>query len=274
MGDRGPARWERSVDEAWRDFRRQLADHVATLQDGEILRLVLQTGADDEELEETRPYVQLIGWAGGERVRAEASSHHHLDRRHRLDARAEAALVDAGWSAPTSVPGDDPGDGSSNWWTDAELRDADLVAARATAALRDGFGCPHPAFVRSDGRLVLTGAAAPAAVAEPSAAERADGAYGDEPALCHPQGPAELRDVVVAALARGGRGRVEIDEDGDVPLVVGSSVLYVQPLDDEPTVRLWARLVTGVEDPERAADEVAIMNRDLVFGAVVLSESG
>lgn len=106
------------------------------------------------------------------------------------------------------------------------------------------------------------------------AVERASAVDGDEPELCRPQDPEELREQVVAALRHGGRRSVETDEDGDVPLLAGGSVLYVQPLDDEPTVRLWARLVTGVDDLERAADEVAIMNRDLVFGAVVLTDSG
>lgn len=274
MGDRRPARWERSVDEAWREFRRQLADHLAMLEDGEVLELEVQVGTYDEDLDGALPHVQFIGWGEGQYVHSEVSGDHHLDERYRLDLRAEQVLADAGWSAPALEPDGDADAGASGWWADNDLREADLVACRATVALRDAFGCPHPSFVRVDGRLELTGAAAGGG-SEPSAAER--GAAADEeddagPLL--PQDADELREMVVAALSTFVGGDVETDEDGDVPLPVGRSVLYVQPVDHEPTVRLWARLVTGVDDLDRAADEVAMMNRDLVFGTVVLTDSG
>lgn len=272
MGHRRRPLGERRLDRAWREFRRQLADYVATIEDHEILQLLVQVGTEEEERHGAAPYVQLVGWGGGELVRAEACSNHYLDDRYLLDAHAEQALAEAGWSAPTFAPDGDPDGGSANWWTDHELRHADLVAHRATVALRDAFGCPHPSFVRVEGRLVLTGAAA--AAGEASAEARAEAVDDAEEPLRHPRGVHELRQMVVEALERMVQHPVELDDDGDVPLPTGRSLLYVQALEDEPTVRLWARLVTDVDDRLRAADEVAMTNRDLLFGAVVLTDSG
>ena len=56
-------------------------------------------------------------------------------------------------------------------------------------------------------------------------------------------------------------GPLHHDGDGDVPIVVGRSVLYVRVLADRPAVELFAELVIGVEDLDRAAQEVAILNR-------------
>ena len=46
-----------------------------------------------------------------------------------------------------------------------------------------------------------------------------------------------------------------------MPIVAGRSVLYVRVLGDRPAVELFAELVVGVQDLDRAAQEMAILNR-------------
>jgi hypothetical protein len=50
------------------------------------------------------------------------------------------------------------------------------------------------------------------------------------------------------------------DRDGDVRVVTGKSVIFVQVVDDRPAVDLYAEVVSDVRDLERAAEEVAILN--------------
>ncbi|NYG54966.1 T3SS (YopN, CesT) and YbjN peptide-binding chaperone 1 [Nocardioides perillae] len=274
MGDARQASWGRAVDAAWLAFRQQLADHLAEFEDGAKLVIELEMGVDHDDLDGSLPYVQFVGWDDGRQVRAEVSSQHYLDPRYAVGPHGAQVLRSVGWEPPTHAPDEQPDDGSSNWWADHELREADLAACRATVALRDVFGAPHPSFLRTDARLQLTGAAGGGG-AEATADERGAGEGDDEePPVRFPHGVDELRGMVVEALGRVVDHPVQLDDDGDVPLVAGRSMLFVQALPDEPTLQLWSPLVSGVDDPDRAADEVALLNRDVLFGAFVLTDTG
>ncbi|HET6561558.1 MAG TPA: hypothetical protein VFG72_06760 [Marmoricola sp.] len=75
-------------------------------------------------------------------------------------------------------------------------------------------------------------------------------------------GEERLRDLVARALTAFFGHEPSRDEDGDFALVHGSAVLFVRVLTDVPVVQLFSCVMHRVEDRQRAAREVAALNRD------------
>ena len=251
------------VEGAWTRFRARLADEIAALEDDDCLFLELQVGIDDGEFPGAAPYVQFQGW-GGDLVRAEVVGNAYLDERFRLSADDEERLVEMGWSAPTYGIDDEPDSGSVNFHTDREVREADLLAVMSVRALREVFGCAHPVFLDADG-LEHDPVAEPPPVAAPAVPAAAvptpEPATVDEEIATFPESREQLQRLVDRALAAMLQEPVRHDKDGDVPIVTGKSVLFVQVVDDRPAVDLYAEVVCRIGDLERAAQEVAILNR-------------
>ena len=244
------------IERAWTAFRTRLADRLAELEDDDLLHLEVQVGVDEDELEGAAPYLQLVGW-GGDLIRAEAVGNAFLDERFLLGDAAQERLTGWGWLAPTHGP-DDQGDaGSPHFHVDVERRDADRLAVMVVGALRDAYGCAHPAFLEADGLEVAPQQAPP--VSAPASAPASE--EPEEPPAVLPEDQDELSELVDRTLDGLFDGPLHHDGDGDVPIVVGRSVLYVRVLTDRPAVELFAELVVGVEDVGRAAQEVAILNR-------------
>jgi hypothetical protein len=265
MGDeRGTTPYEKQSDEAWAGFRRQLADHCAGMSDDDLLHIEIEQAVAEDELYGATPYLQLLGWGQGA-IRAEVCSNAFLDDRFRLSVPQEAQLAELGWNAPTHGRDDEPDHGSPHWWDDVELRDADRLAVMCVGALRDVFGCRHPAFLVVDG-FEPTGFTAPESGED-------DGPEPEmEAAIAYPRDRDELRELVDAALARAFDEPVKHDQDGDVPIVIGDSVLFVLVADDEPIIELFAELVHDVQDLAAANREVAVLNRDLMFGTCIVRD--
>jgi hypothetical protein len=217
------------------------------MDDDEILVIDADVSVDDDG-PGCAPYVQYCAW-GDEAVRAEVSSNVYLAGDVMLDHAGEAALARLGWRAPTHAGDEDAGSGSANFHLDAGRREGDRVAAMAVAALRDVFGVPHPAFLDW-----------PQTEEEPQSAATPDGS--DEPLAVMPESADHLRELVVSALTPPGGPAVEVDEDGDIPLPMGSALLFVRAVDSAPVVEMFAFVVRGIRHTDRAAFEVAVLNRD------------
>ncbi len=259
---------DRRAGQAWRELRGQLADHLAGMGPDDHVVIEVDLG-DDEDALGASPYVQFAGFGEEPWIRAEAVSDHYLDERWLLGEPGDALLRDLGWSPPTHAPGDDPDLGSANWFLDRERGRADEVADLAVRALRDVYGCAHPAFLEVEGAFAPTGIAAPAApVRAHETAETAS--YAErvvpEDRVEHPGGHQELVALVAETLAAMCDGAVEPDDDGDFPLRFGRSVLFVRVWESEPTVELYAELVDGVQDTAAARREANAFNRDVVLG--------
>ncbi len=138
---------------------------------------------------------------------------------------------------------------------DLPQSEADRLAVMAVRALRDVFGVPHPALLTGD---VADEATVPE---EPAAVERTD-----EPVAAHPHGGhEELVALVDRALTPYFGHAPRHDDDGDIPVDLGSTVLFVRVHESVPVVELFACLATDVQDLERAAFEVNVLNRDVRF---------
>ena len=241
------------IDAAWQRFRGRLADALAAMGDGDVLILEVETGLPEDELEGAAPYVQFLCWDDGAALRGEVASNRYLDHRRSLAVDDIDRLVERGWAPPS---GDD-----ANFFVFGELREADRLADLAVRALRDAYGVPHPAFLSADGLetdlesgVNIPG---PRPGMEPSV---------DEPLAVMPDSDQQLRTLVDAALRPLLGDTVRHDDDGDVPILEGGSVLYVHVDDERPEIRLFAILVRDIAHPERLPVELDILNRRHRFG--------
>jgi len=255
MGEFAGFDLDRSTERAWSSFQARLADRVADLSDDEIV--VVEVGSVVEEhAEGAAPYVQFCAW-GDTQVRCEVSSNVYLDPRVRVDRAGADAIVELGWQAPTAGRDEDAGEGSSNFFVDAERAEGDRLAVMTTRVLRDVFGVAHPAFLVADDLAPV-----PSPVPqEPSV----------EAAATFPRDREHLQELVDAALTPFFGHAPRHDEDDDIPVVSGSAMVFVRVLEEAPIVQLFCPLVCEVGDRERAAFEVSVLNRDQRFLKFVLS---
>ena len=239
---------EAVAEEAWRGFRQRLADRLAGSEEDDVLLVEVETGVDEDDLLRAAPYVQFVGWGSG-MLRAEVVSNHYLDERFELTADDERVLTDMGWSEPVCDEDGDPVPGEANFHLDAPLREADRVAVLAVRALREVFGCPHPVFLAADG---LERDEAPPSVEPP---------VEDEAELTWPDDRTHLQSLVDAAVAvLFEDDEAHHDEDGDIPIKCGQSMVFVRVLSDEPTVQVFAEIVVDVRDRAKALVEAARLN--------------
>ena len=89
---------ERSAAEAWRRFQSRLADHLAGMEEDDLL-LVEAESTLTEDAAGAAPYIQVCGW-GDQMLRGEVVSNNYLADSCRLDEQAETALVELGFSRP------------------------------------------------------------------------------------------------------------------------------------------------------------------------------
>jgi hypothetical protein len=242
---------DRAVAQAWVRFQAGLADRLAEMAEDDVLVVEAMVGEDEAG---AAPYVQFCAWGGG-MLRGEVASNHVLVEARELDERGERALGEIGYAAPTYGPDDEPDDGSLNFHVDLPQGEADRLAVMSVRALRDVFGVPHPALLTGD---LADEATTPE---EPAAAERTD-----EPVAAYPHGGhEELTALVDWALTPYFGHEPVHDDDGDIPVEVGGTVLFVRVHESVPVVELFACLATDVQDLERAAFEVNVLNRDVRF---------
>lgn len=240
--------------QAWSRFQARLADHLAEMGDDDVL--VVDVLVADENVEGATPYAQFAGFAEGTMLRGEVSSNAYLVAEHRLDAGGEAALVGIGFQEPTVAAGEQEGRGSANFFADVPVGEADRLAVMTVQALRDVFGVAHPAFLAAAG--LEEDPEVPPPPSEPALEL-------DEPASVMPDSAEHLRELVDRALTPLFGASPEHDDDGDIPVPWGSSLVYVRVDDDAPVVELFSCVADGVTDLQRAAFEVNVLNRDARF---------
>ena len=235
--------FEGAVDAAWAGFRGRLADRLAELGEDEILRVEVETGVDEDELEGAAPYLQFAG--DGEMVLAEAVSNFYLDERFRLDEEIAGTWFLCGlW--------EDPDDEVANYYQWFEPREADRVAATCVQVLREVYGVAHPAFLDAEG-LESDGSSPAVTTIEVETVDE------DEPIALFPGDREALQEAVDAAM-RVMFPDLQHDPDGDIPVVSGQSVLFVRVLEDRPAVEVFAEIVCEPKDEQRLAQEVALLN--------------
>jgi hypothetical protein len=240
---------DRSTARAWSHFQARLADHLCEMGEDDIV--VVDTEVAGRDLAGAAPYVQFA--CEGSTLRGEVSSNAYLAEAYELDDDV-GVLTALGWQSPTVGPSRPVGEGSANFFVDLPRSEADRLAVMAVKVLREVFGVAHPAFLAANGLGQDPEADVPAPE-EPS----------PEPLAVMPESAEHLRDLVDAALTPLFESPPERDSDGDVPVPWGSSLVFVRVDEETPVVELFSVVVDAVADLDRAAFEVAVLNRDLRF---------
>ncbi len=244
-GATGTGRAVTQLTGSWRELRRRLGDRLAELGDGEVVSLGLEVVDTDTG---QRPGVRLTGWGAG-MVRAEVVA------AAGADAAVRRGLLDLGWLDPAAEPGEEP-DAAVLGVLDRPRARADELAALAVLALTEVLGCPDPAFLVTD--LDLRGLRSQGGQ-EPTRTSPA-------PLATMPEGVEHLQEMVDEVLLELSEGEeLERDEDGDVPVRVGLSTVFVRVLDDVPVVRLFGWLAVDLPDHAAALREVALLAARMPF---------
>lgn len=243
-----------TVNDAWAEFARRLADYIAAMSEQDLL--VLEPGFDDlDESEGSLPCVQFLVW-DTDLVRCEVPSNPFLHPQRSLSDEDQTHLVDLGWSPPTRSAEDESDNGSPAFFVDKRQSWADQLAAMTVAVMRDIWGLAHPSFLRSDvsgneGALPFH-----PGVPAPPLVPRLDAA-----AAVTPTDADHLRELIARSLIAMLGVPPERDPDGDIPVRVGDAIMFVGPLGDTLDVQLFAPLVRDISDRTRAAELTADLNR-------------
>jgi len=237
---------------AWRCFRRELADRIANIEPGDVLRVAVEAAVDEPE-SGCAPYIQFCRGAG-DSVLGEVSGNRYLHAAHRLDKDARRRLAEIGWSRPK------PKHGLFNFGAEVDQSHADQLAVMAVTALQEVFAVMHPAFLVGDVQIGEDPDLPHANTVEPP----------DEPLAITSAGRKHLDQLVDQALLPMLGQVPDRDDDGDIPVVTGTAVVFVRTGPHVPVITLWAEVAVEIGDLDRAKFEVAVLNREQPFAKFVL----
>ncbi|NLD76012.1 MAG: hypothetical protein GX643_05030, partial [Acidimicrobiales bacterium] len=224
------------VERAWEQFTEALGGALA--QFGPESILIIDTAADDDA---ATPFVQFAGLDDDRGVRMEVSDDKFLDPAHHLGDDGHEQLRALGFTAPH-------GDEHPNPYLDREGEGIGELATIAARVLREVIGVAHPSQLQSGGP------GSPDAELDPSLL-----------VAVQAQGADHLRQLVDEALTPLFDGPPPHDADGDIPVVAGSSLVFVRVRPNQPVIELFSILVQNVANPQQAAIETTILNRDADF---------
>lgn len=256
------------ANEAWADFEARLSGALGAMEHATYL--VVSLAGDPRA--GASAYVQFAqgGLLG---FRAEAAGNHWLPAGHGLDSAQEVRLADLGWQRPGQAA-----DGR-NWVQEWEepVPFAE-VAAIAVRTLRDVYGASSPDELRyRSGAFPAHHGPAP----EPSLGIPPDRPVPEHPAAAvipgqtHPSpAPDEAAAALEHALAEFIAGAdLVADQDGDLPIRVGSALMFVRPIAGvPPLIQVFSPLVSGVELTPALLDALNDINRKVLFGRVFWTE--
>ncbi|CAM2813236.1 YbjN domain-containing protein [Prescottella defluvii] len=245
--------FDRTIDRSWTRFQSRLADHLAAMQNDDILIL---DWIEETTVDGFTPWVQFLAW-DDEYVRSEVSSNAYLAPQHALSPESEARLCALGWARPTRLPDEEPDDGSPAFFVDKEQRWADQLAAMTVTTLREVWSVPHPSFLNPEilGTLAdtdLLGIDTPDIPDHPLSVP----SVIDETTAVAPRDPKELRDLISRTVDQALGFVPQIDDDGDVVLTLGTQPVFVIAHPDQPLVRLWIPLLREVVGRTRTAENI------------------
>jgi hypothetical protein len=269
------ARGGRAVQAAWDRLAGAVAEALAVLSADQVLVLSSKR----------RGYFVELAALGPDGVHAEAVSNVWLRPKHALDAQQMTRLAALGWSAPTvsraAIDAFEEADedaerpvGTSNHFRDwAAPAPFAAIATLAVTTLREVYGIRRPeqleyvAFAPGPREILLPSLGIPNLPMEEDDEDESDHVHANE--LLRPENPAQLQEAVIEALKScTDLEDPAVDEDGDIPLRYGSSLIILRVADDAPFVMLASPLLTGVAaSPEvnDAVNELARSHRQVRF---------
>ena len=224
------------VSVAWPPFAQKLAAALETLAEDQYLVL---------SVKQSNRFIQFAS-QGSFGIRVETTSNNYLTKQEKLDERQIAALIKAGWHAPTgtpasSTPEGDP-DGSPNYFVEFSAPVSfEAVANLTVRTFAEILRVPHPGFLQYEAFDDTEGEWAAMALPE----------LGLKQAKPTPQADTleSLAQALLTTLkAETGISELNYDSDGDIGIRYGSAVAFVRLIGDPPHIRIYSPILNDVEE--------------------------
>ncbi|HEY4751862.1 MAG TPA: hypothetical protein VIH37_01165 [Candidatus Limnocylindrales bacterium] len=251
--------------DAWAAFAARLAAALAGMEHATYL--IVSLAADLPA--GASAYVQFAqgGLLG---FRAEAAGNHWLPPGHGLGPDQEERLAALGWQRPG------PASQGRNWVREwQEPVPFAEVAGSAVQTLREVYGATSTdelrfhsgAFPAHHGPIPDPALGIPPDRAEPE--QLGTTAVVGGQASTAP-GPDQAEDALKTALAEFiAEGGLVPDRDGDIPIRVGSALMFVRPVAGRPPlIQLLSPIVSGVDMTPALLESLNEINRRILFGRV------
>lgn len=223
----------RRLSAAWAPFAQKLATVLEELEEDQYLIV---------SVKRSNRFVQFAA-QGSFGMRVETTSNSYLEKPEQLNARQIASLVDAGWDAPSGVPAEatpenDP-DGSPNYFVDFPASVSFEAVANLTVKTLSEILCvPYPGFLQYE-------------------AMDANGEAIMLPDLGLKRAPSSSQDTSQAGVSEQllitlgdttGISDLKFDDDGDIGICYGSTLIYVRLMEDQPYIRIFSAILRNLEE--------------------------
>jgi hypothetical protein len=254
---------DRAISQAWDEFGTRLAEVLSMVDESGNLTIGTPTGdgAPDSFLCFSSP--------ARDRLRCEAGV-----AASRSQAEQVTALLADGWER-TEGDGPQP-QGVALVATEGPQEDSESMAELAVRALRDVFGVQHPVFLAPDQLAEVLQPDAPdlgsasksedsfiGRVLEPTPAPRRGTSVEIDPedlTSTLPDGPGHLNQMVDDELTSMYGHPPFRDNEGDVAIRVGSTMLFLRTSGDGKEVTVFAAVVHDVSGRSRATEVINDLN--------------
>lgn len=249
---------DRSISEAWQQFADRLSEVISVIADGELTIGTLSSTAD------AAPFVRFVVAADRpDQVLAQAASNAELGEGFQLDVAQLEALENLGWQPP-SAEGEHP---SPHFTLVRPQDESQALAEVGVRTLRDVYGVQHPVFLAPDHLAEVLQGAVPT---EPSTAPpRSDFDHSDLVAIL-PESREHL-DALIGEELRQMFGHEPLrDDEGDLAIRVGSTMVFIRSTPDAEEVLLFSALVHDVEGRSRAVEVLNDLNVEARHGRFAL----
>jgi hypothetical protein len=225
-----------NVSVAWPTFAQKLAAALETLAEDQYLVL---------SVKQSNRFIQFAA-QGSFGIRVETTSNNYLTKQEKLDERQIAALIKAGWLAPTgtpasSTPEGDP-DGSPNFFVEFSAPVSFEALANLTVrTFAEILRVPHPGFLQYEAFDDTEGEWAAMALPE----------LGLKQAI--PARPDDNLEGLSQALLttlkeETGISNLDYDSDGDIGIRYGSAIAFVRLIGDPLHIRIYSPILRDVEE--------------------------
>ena len=218
--------------DAWRGFQLALADALDNLAPDE--RILVGIGADGH-----LPAVEII--RQDDEIRLTAASNRQLSKAWRLPKSSRRRMRALGLAKPTA---EHPAYSAAY-----PLSHVDQVASVAITVLRDVHGIMHPALLVCDGFQWATQGTAAREMRAASAA-------------VYPVDHDHLDRLIDEALVPLFGHVPRRDCDGDIPVVAGSTTVFIRTNEHSPMIWLFAEIEFEIDDWELLLRAVNDLNHD------------
>jgi len=220
---------DKSTAQAWSEFQARLAEVLSMIDDSGDLTLGVESA--------TTPVAPHITFSSPVRhvVRAEAAG---------PTEGAAGSMRSLGWQAPSA-------DGRGTFCLQVPQEDAERLSAAAVATLRDVYGVPHPVFL------------APSQLAEilqPRPLEAVPDRALTSTTVVVPTDRQQLDDLMDAELSRLYGHRPIRDDEGDIAIRVGSTMMFLRTPADGQEIVVFAAVVHDLAGRSRAAEVLNDLN--------------